>query len=102
MTQKEESLLQNKDIDNWEKTIIQKLDEKFEKVPFEGNKYYISGQGTFFHLCGFVSPLYGFILEEFQSKEAIMKNDGDDIEQYPLLDYDTPEDMFKDILMEVE
>ena len=102
MTQKEESLFQGKDIDTWAVYIMSGLYERFKYfVLANGECWFVNGDKAF-HVCIFEAPLYGFIIEyaEGHTKDELgMAEDGD---QYPLLDYDTPEDMLQAMLKEIE
>lgn len=101
MTQKEESLFQGKDIDAWATYIMNRLNGGFKRFDLaNGECWFVNGNEAF-HVCVFEAPLYGFIIEyaEGQTENELgMAEDGD---QYPLLDYDTPEDMLQAMLKEI-
>ena len=101
-SQKEEALLQNKNIDVWSAIIENELAKKYNSVYIYGEKHYLKDNGKLFRLDGFIAPLYGFILVISDSIEAAERCDEVDICRLPILDYDTPEDILREILIEVE
>ena len=102
MTQKEESVSLGKNIDDWGNIIFETLQQRYSsKRNRQDETWFLNGSGSF-HLVGFIAPLYGFIIEYANGqteKDMIMAEDGD---QYPLLDYDTPEEMLQAMYKEIE
>ena len=101
MTQMEESLSLNKSIDVWSDKIATMLKSAFKTRELNGYTYYIKNNGETFCLLKYTSPLYGFILEMSADEETATNNCGIDIGEYPLLDYDSPEEMYEYIMNNV-
>lgn len=102
MTQKEESLLQGKDIDTWAGYIMSSLYDKYKYfVLANGECWFVRGNDAF-RVCVFEAPLYGFIIEYAEGHTEDKLGMAEDWDQYPLLDYDTPEDMLQAMLKEIE
>ena len=68
----------------------------------DGEQWFIKNSGGAFHICLFESPLYGFIIEHAKSTEEADLQMAIDGKSWPLLDFDTPEDMLQAMLKEIE
>ncbi|MBO4288745.1 MAG: hypothetical protein J5865_01425 [Lachnospiraceae bacterium] len=101
MTQMEESINHNKDIYVWSDKITSVLKSVFRTQELNGYTYYLKDNGEMFCLLEYTSPLYGFILEMSADEETAINNCGIDIGEYPLLDYDSPEEMLEYIMNNV-
>ena len=102
MTQKEKSLSLGRDIDSWYNYIIEKMNGRKYISTDEGELWFLKNKGGAFHICVFESPLYGFIIEHAKSTEEADLQMAIDGRSWPLLDYDTPEDMLRVMLREIE
>ena len=102
MTQQEESISLGKNIDDWGNIIFETLQQRYSsKRNRLDETWFLNGSGSF-HLVCFIAPMYGFIIEFANGqteKDMIMAEDGD---QYPLFDYDTPEEMLQAMCKEIE
>lgn len=102
MTQKEESLFQGKEIDAWAAYIMSRLYDRFKHfVLANGECWFVNGNDAF-HVCVFEAPLYGFIIEYAEGCTEDKLGMAEDGDQYPLLDYDTPEEMLQAMCEEIE
>ena len=102
MTQQEENISLGKNIDDWGDIIFETLQQRYvSKKNSLDETWFLNGSGSF-HLVCFIDPMYGFIIEYADGqteKDMTMAEDGD---QYPLLDYDTPEEMLQAMFKEIE
>ncbi|MDO5133679.1 MAG: hypothetical protein Q4D81_11980 [Eubacteriales bacterium] len=112
MTQQEECLSQGKNLESWDEFIRSYFDHNYDSFETkcrggEHEKWFClpmtpeSPIGCF-HLNTFAEPLCGFIIEYADSENDIDLIRAEDGDQYPLLDYKTPDDMLQAMLKEIE
>ena len=102
MTQKEESLFQGKDIDAWAVYIMSRLYARFKYFVLANGECWFENGNDAFHVCVFEAPLYGFIIEYAEGRTEDKLGMAEDGDQYPLFDYDTPEEMLQAMCEEIE
>ena len=97
----EESLIQGKRIDEWTEYIINALTTKYKSVNIKDELWFYGPDKAFvFHVNVFENPLCGYIIEYVDNvNELYAAEDG---EQYSILDYNSPEDMLKVMIEEIE
>lgn len=107
MTQMEECLKQGKKIDKWLDYVISYFDANYDQFETtcrggEKEKWYFRKTDVIFKVNAFSFPLCGFVTEFADSTNDLDLIQAEDGDQYPLLDYDTPEEMLRDMLKEIE
>lgn len=102
MTQKEKSISLGRNLDEWQQYIIQSMTERFKKIVRSNGEIWFEDEKGLFHIVAFESPMYGFIIEYAESNDDGAFLAAEDGDQWPLLDYETPELMLQDMLKEIE
>lgn len=102
MTQKEKSISLGRNLDEWQQCILQSMTERFKKIVRSNGEIWFEDDKGLFRIVSFESPMYGFIIEYAESNDEGAFLAAEDGDQWPLLDYETPELMLQDMLKEIE
>ena len=107
MAQMEECLSQGKSLNAWIDYVEAYFYNNYDSfvTTCRGGKeerWYCGDKEGCFKVNAYSSPLCGFSTEFADSAETSDLLGAEDGDQYPLLDYDTPEDMLQAMLAEIE
>lgn len=101
MTQKVMSNSLVKDIYSWNDFVQNKLSVQFESLVEEDGLFWFKIGNNAFRVVPFEAPFCGFIVEysEGQDKSSLMF--AEDVDQYPIEDFDSPELLLNQILADI-
>lgn len=102
MTQQEESISLGRNIDNWGDRIFETLQQRYKSKRNSLDETWFLNDGGSFHLVCFVAPMYGFIIEYANGQTEKDMATAIDGRQWPLLDYNNPEEMLQAMVEEIE
>ena len=102
MTQKEKNYSSVTDIHKWNENVQNLLEEKYAKVKEEnGIQWFAVGVGAF-RAVPFEEPFCGFIVEYAEGRTEKDFIFADDVDQYPISDYSSPEELTAQIVLDIE
>ena len=74
------------------------MSKRFKKIVRSNGEIWFEDDKGLFRIVSFESPMYGFIIEYAESNDEGAFLAAEDGDQWPLLDYETPELMLQDML----
>ena len=102
MTQKEESLISGRKIDEWYSFINEAFNRRFQYFADKhGDTWYYDEKGCFC-LRQFDDPFHGFIIEYSTGKSEEDLLAAEDGMMWCILDYESPDQMLEGMLGEIE